>query len=256
MKRVTVFLLIIVFASCSRNNKIGYTVPVVDPTNNYDNRSVGVSANDLLDSARYKVINLDICYVIKHPLPAEVVDDAVKFLARYCNKPGGIFVNERQIPMQGGKLYVNDLITIEKIYRTKFEKAGKNNSDTLGLFILVTEGDYYLENILGVSYKNTSVALFDGIITANSGGAAQPSRETLLSTVLRHEIGHMLGLVNTGTAMQTPHQDEANGKHCDNGQCVMHHSMQTTAAVSALAGNIIPDLDANCRADLKANGGK
>ncbi len=256
MKRLTVLCLIIVFASCSRNNKIGYTVPVVDPTNNYDNRSVGVSANDLLDSARYKVINLDICYAIKHQLPTSVVDDAVKFLGRYCNKPGGIFVHERQIPMQGGKLYVNDLITIEKIYRTKFEKAGRNNVDTLGLFILVTEGDYYLEKVLGVSYKNTSVALFDGIITANSGGTAQPSRETLLSTVLRHEIGHMLGLVNTGTAMQTSHQDEANGKHCDNEQCLMHHKMQTTDGVSALAGNIIPDLDANCQADLKANGGK
>lgn len=256
MKRLTVFLLIIVLASCSRNNKVGYTVPVVDPTNNYDNRSVGLSANDLLSSKKYKVINLDICYVIKHPLPKEVVDDAVDYLGRYCNKPGGVYVHERQIPMQGWKLYVNDLMTIEKIYRTKFEKAGKNGMDTLGLFVLVTEGDYYIENVLGVAYKNTSVALFDGIITNNSGGLTRPSRETVLSTVLRHEIGHMLGLVNTGSDMQTPHQDETHGKHCDNEQCLMYHKMQTTDILSILTDNTIPDLDANCQADLKANGGK
>lgn len=231
-------------------------MPVIDPTNNYDNRSVGLSANDLLSASRYKVINLDICYVKKHQLPQSVVDDAVNFLGRYCNKPGGVFVHEKEIPMQGGKLYVNDLITIEKIYRTKFEKAGKNNIDTLGLFILVTEGDYYIENILGVAYKNTSVALFDGIISANSGGLTQPSRETLLATVLRHELGHMLGLVNTGTEMQTDHQDETHGKHCDNEQCLMYYKVQTTDVLSILAGNIIPDLDANCQADLKANGGK
>lgn len=256
MKRLTIFLLVIVLASCSRNNKIGYTVPVVDPTNNYDTRSVGVSANDLLSAKQYQVINLDICFVDKHPLPQSVIDDAVNFLGRYCNKPGGIYVHTRQIPMQGWKLYVNDLMTIEKIYRTKFEKAGKNGVDTLGLFVLVTEGDYYLENVLGVAYKNTSVALFDGIVTANSGGLAQPSRETLLSTVLRHEIGHMLGLVNIGTAMQTYHQDEANGKHCNNEQCLMYHKVQTTEVLSILTGNTIPDLDDNCKADLRANGGK
>lgn len=256
MKRLIILSFIIVLASCSRNNKIGYTVPVVDPTNNYDTRSVGVSANDLLSSKKYKAINLDICYVIKHPLPESVITDAVNFLGKYCSKPNGVYINERQIPMQGGKLYVNDLITIEKIYRTKFEKAGKNGIDTLGIFILVTEGDYYLENILGVAYKNTSVALFDGIITANSGGLTQPSRETLLSTVLRHEMGHLLGLVNTGSEMQTSHQDDAHGKHCNNEQCLMYYKAQTTDVLSMLIGNTIPDFDDNCKADLRANGGK
>lgn len=256
MKRLTVLLLITILASCSRNNKIGYTVPVVDPANTYDNRSVGLSANDFLSSRTYKAINLDICYVSKHKLPVSVVDDAVNFLSRYCSKPSGIYVHEREIPMQGGDLYVNDLITIEKIYRTKFEKTGKDDIDTLGLFILVTDGDYYIDDVLGVAYKNTSVALFDGIISANSGGLTQPSRETVLSTVLRHEIGHVFGLVNSGSEMQVAHLDNAHGKHCDNEKCLMYYKAQTTELLNIITGDTIPDLDDNCKADLSANGGK
>lgn len=255
MQKLAALLLIIVFASCNRT-KIGYTVPVVDPTNTYDNRSVGVSGKDFLSGSKYKAINVDIVYVAKHKLPATVVDGAVQFLSRYCHKPGGIYIHETEIFQQGGDLYVNDLVTIEKIYRTKFEKAGKNGADTLGLFILVTEADYYQDGILGVAYKNSSIALFDGIITETSGGAGRPSRETLLSAVLRHEIGHVLGLVNAGAEMQTAHQDEAHGKHCNNEQCLMYHKIQTTEVLSVLTGSTIPELDANCEADLRAAGGK
>lgn len=256
MKKLLALSLVVLLVSCNRNNKIGYQVPVVNPTVSYDNRSVGASANDLLSSGKYKAINIEFCYVIKHKLPDSVIRDAVTFLEKYCNKPRGVYVTQQQIPIQGGELYVNDLVTIEKIYRTKYEAKGQSGVDTLGIFVLVTEGDYYQKDILGVAYKNTSLALFDGIISANSDGVGQPSRTTMLSTVIKHELGHLLGLVDAGSEMQNDHLDEAHGKHCDNQQCLMHYKMQTKDILSVLTGDMIPVLDANCEADLKANGGK
>lgn len=256
MKKLLALSLVVLLVSCNRNNKIGYQVPVVNPTVGYDNRSVGVSANDLLSSGKYKAINIEFCYVLKHKLPDSVINDAVDFLTKYCYKPRGIYVTQQQLPNQGGELYVNDLITIEKIYRTKFESTGQNGVDTLGIFVLVTEGDYYEKDVLGVAYKNTSVALFDGIISSNSGGIGQPSRTTVLSTVLKHELGHLLGLVDAGSEMQNNHLDEAHGKHCDNQQCLMYYKMQTKDILSVLLGDNVPVLDANCEADLRANGSK
>ena len=89
---------------------------------------------------------------------------------------------QREISNQGGDLYVNDLLTIEKVYRTQYQKPGGNGADTLGLFIAVTESDYYQKDILGVAYKNTSITLFDGIISQYSGEGDKPTRTTLLST--------------------------------------------------------------------------
>lgn len=256
MKKLLALFTVVAFLSCNRNNKIGYTVPTVNPTQTYDNRSVGVSANDFLSAAKYKVINIQFCHVLRQPFPDSVVDKTVAFLNKYCHKPNGINVSYTQIPLQGGDLYVNDLITIEKIYRDKFETKGEDGIDTVGIFVLLTEGDYYEKNVLGVAYKNSSVALFGGIIEKNSGGLTQPSYADVLTGVLQHEMAHLLGLVNIGTALQSNHQDEAHGKHCNVSGCLMNYQMQTTDILNVFTGGTIPVLDPKCEEDLRANGGK
>lgn len=63
-----------------------------------------------------------------------------------------------------------------------------------------------------------------------------------------------LGLVNLGSTMQTNHQ--ANGSHCNNSSCLMHYASETSDIPGFLITGSIPALDANCRADLAANGGQ
>lgn len=258
MKNYTLIFLFAALAvvSCNKSNT-GYEVPKVDPASTYDNRPVGASANDLLSAEKYKVINLEICYTPEHEVPFVVIDDAIEFLKKYCNKPNGIQVTTKEIPARGGELHENNLSSIERVNRTKYENDGPMSVDTVSIFVFVSEADYYDDNVLGVAYKNTSIAIFDGTISEISGGLAQPSRERVLSTVFRHELGHLLGLVNTGSEMQTPHKDAEHSKHCDNSSCLMYYSMRTKNVVTALLeGNHIPDFDENCMADLKANGGK
>jgi hypothetical protein len=90
----------------------------------------------------------------------------------------------------------------------------------------------------------------------NSGGIGQASRTKLETTVLEHEFGHILGLVDIGSAMQTNHKDPAHGNHCNNTSCLMYYASETTDILGILITGNIPALDANCKADLTANGGK
>ncbi|MBA2563113.1 MAG: hypothetical protein H0V14_09415, partial [Chitinophagaceae bacterium] len=84
--------------------------------------------------------------------------------------------------------------------------------------------------------------------------AGQVTRTQLLTTLLKHEFGHLMGLVDQGSPMQTPHRDFTNGAHCINPECLMYYNIETADA--GILNNPIPSPDANCMADLKANGGK
>ena len=84
-----------------------------------------------------------------------------------------------------------------------------------------------------------------------------PSLEVLETTVVNHEFGHLLGLVNAGSPLQSDHQDTEHGKHCTEQDCLMYYTAETgEGIINMLSGGSVPSLDAQCIADLQANGGK
>ena len=126
----------------------------------------------------------------------------------------------------------------------------------MAAYVIVTDGNYSDPNVLGVAYRNTSLCLFGKKIFDNSGGVGQANRTKLLSTVAEHEFGHLLGLVDLGTAMQTDHKDLSHGNHCNVESCLMYYASETTDLLGFLITGNIPTLDSQCIDDLKANGGK
>lgn len=80
-------------------------------------------------------------------------------------------------------------------------------------------------NVLGVSIGDTRVvAMFKPVI--GDGGAlllGDGVDRFVEQTTMVHELGHALGLVNNGLAMQRDHQDEEHGAHCENDACVMFY---------------------------------
>lgn len=215
-------------------------------------KAVGASANDLLSSNKFKTLNIEIQYVEGFQPQAASIENLRTFLNNLVNKPAGINITQKAIPATGKTtLTVDDISNIEKNNRTVF-----TDGDNIGVYLLFTDGDFSTGNVLGIAYRNTSMCIFGKTIADNSGGFAQPSTTKLESTVAQHEFAHILGLVDIGSAMQTNHKDSNNGSHCNNENCLMYFSVETTDFLGNLITGSIPILDANCRADLKANGGK
>lgn len=224
-----------------------------DPLAQSNELSTGASANSFLSDAFYNRLTVEVLYMPGYAPTENAVNNLRSFLIDHLNKPMGIDVLTREIPSYNQQNYsVNDITTIEAEQRERY-----NANQTIAASLIILDGSFSDNGqVLGVAYKNTSMALFGKTIADNSGGLSQPTRVKLESTVMNHEFGHLLGLVNLGSNMVDNHEDVDHSKHCEDDNCLMYYAAETTEIASFLIGNSIPDLDQNCRNDLIANGGK
>ncbi|HXS56624.1 MAG TPA: hypothetical protein VN726_10915 [Hanamia sp.] len=215
-----------------------------------DYQSLGTAAHNILSAFPYSGLHIEIQYMVGYPPDSASIDNLVNFLKKYINKPDGIQVTQQEIAASGKPvLSIDDIVSIEKKNRTVFSQ-----NNTLAVHILITDGDYDKANILATSYWNTSFCVFGKTVNEDSGSWGFTSLTQLLTTLFEHEFGHLMGLVNQGSPMQTNHIDPANGAHCINPHCLMYYDVEKSTS----GGNLfsVPTLDAECEADLKANGGK
>ena len=245
MKKVLCFLcLTLVFYSCKKQSNDPYSLP-----DSYSNQGLGKSANDLLSAAKYTTLNIQVQYMPGYALDPGTIANVTSYLNSICNKPGGINITQSQIPASGDTMTPNKVAVLEKQNRTAY-----TSGNTISLYIMVTDGYDTSVSILGFSYRNTSICLFGKDIFDHSGGLGELSRVAMESSVLEHELGHIMGLVNLGTLMVAPHQDVAHGNHCSNANCLMYYAIESHTGIGMY--NDIPALDSNCVHDLRANGGK
>jgi hypothetical protein len=213
----------------------------------------GVSPIDFLSSKNYTKLVIEIDYVNGfEPSPASITN-LTNLLQSTINKPSVIDVIKSSIESPGKNVYtLDDIVALEEKYRNEVTKK-----NVITAYILFLDNDYADPNVLGVNYRRSSIAIFEKKIHDLSGGLTQPSRELLETTVEEHEFGHVLGLTNNGTPLQSAHQDEPHGTHCNNKSCLMYYSVETSDVINNLLGsNGAPSFDGACINDLKANGGK
>ncbi|MFI5131292.1 MAG: hypothetical protein ACHQFX_14920 [Chitinophagales bacterium] len=246
---VTLILILSILVGCSKKDSSYVNNP---SASDLHNKPVGASAGDLLASSKYTAVKVEVQYMTGFQPDAGALNHMQSVLSGLVNKPLGISIVTREIPASSNTvLSVNDVIEIEKNNRTAFTSGSE-----LALYVLYTNGNYTENNVLGVAYRNTSVVLFGKKIQDNSGAVGQASRTKLVATVGEHEIGHLLGLVDIGSPMQTNHKDVAHGNHCNNSSCIMYYASETSDILGFLITGNIPSFDANCLADLHANGGQ
>jgi hypothetical protein len=246
MKCIKIFFflsLVLLFSQCKKED--------VAAANSLNKLSIGKSAHDLLSADKYKAMVIQILYMPGNDPDASAINNTLAFLNELVNKPAGISVLTKAIPASGkSTLTLSDIKAIENEHRTVF-----NTGSTIGVCIIYLDGEYSGANTLGIAYLNTSMAVFGPTMKQNSGGINQPSRTRLESIILTHEFGHNLGLVDLGSPMQVNHK-ASNSSHCDVTNCLMYFSTTVGQMGGILNVGPLPALDANCKNDLRANGGK
>lgn len=211
---------------------------------------VGQSAKDLLTGDSFSKLTVEVGYMEGFALTSQAQQKVISFLEGLLNKTSGIEIVQTQIPSQSKENYsAQDLRTIENDSRQLFPSENE-----ITVWVSVVDGKFENESVIGLAYQNLSTSLMGGSISENSGGFNQASRSSIEAAVLMHELGHLLGLVNITTPMVNNHQ--ANGNHCDNSDCLMNFAVETTDLFSLLVTSPIPELDENCKLDLRDNGGK
>ena len=240
--------LILAFAGCSKSDSDDNGN---NPGSYSTNRAVGASAHDMLSAGTYTSVKIELQYMPGFAPDAGAIAHLSSFLGSHLNKPGGIQIVQKEISASGNTtVSIQDVQNIEKQNRTVFTSGSQ-----LGIYILYTNGVFSDNNVLGSSYHNTSLVVYGKKIHDNSGGLGQTSRTKLEATILTHEFGHLLGLVDIGTAMQTNHKDAAHAGHCNNSSCLMYYTAETSDVLGLLVTGNVPSLDANCAADLSASAG-
>lgn len=95
------------------------------------------------------------------------------------------------------------------------------------------------EEVLGLSINNTNIiAVFKPIIETRSD--LYPELAEQINVI--HEVGHAVGLVNSGVSMASNHLDTqsfAGNSHCDNRDCVMYFEFELTEDVDDRLGEIL-----------------
>jgi hypothetical protein len=257
MKRtfsLLIFILLLSVGACSKDDGTENSAAL----NTIANRQqTGSSANDLLSDKKFKSMVIEVVYVTGFEPSTTAINNFVTFLTARTYKPNGISVVKHAISSPGNSPYTDqEIVNIENANRTKY-----NNSDQIAVWAFFADGksskDTETSFILGTAYRNTSFVIFEQTIQQLSDSPFEPSRSLLETTIITHEFGHILGLTNLGTPLQSNHEDTEHPKHCIEKTCLMYWSSESNAGIPNMvsAGNA-PQLDAQCIADLRANGGR
>lgn len=246
-------IIVLVLMSCSSDDSQN------DPLNNTQSNklSVGASANDLLSDTTFSSLVVEVVYVEGFEPSQTAISNFVSFLENRTFKPNGITVQKRAISSPGLTPYTNqEIVAIEDSNRLLY-----NDDNQIAVWAFFADGSSANNTdsgvVLGTAYRNTSFVIYQETIQQLTSGTITNTTPILESTVITHEFGHILGLTNLGTPLQTNHEDLEHPKHCNIESCLMYWKAESgNGVMSMISGGSIPQLDAQCIADLQANGGK
>jgi hypothetical protein len=156
------------------------------------------------------------------------------------------------------ELTVSDLLALADQHRDLADSSTEKTYYLVFVSGNFANGDGVQSGVLGVSIGDTGVvAMFKDVIES-TGSVVVPNLERFVEqSVLIHEMGHALGLVENGVPTVDDHQDTEHGAHCANDRCVMFWLNEGASDMAQFAQDFVINSDAilfddDCLADVDA----
>ena len=218
----------------------------VPPSSAYDDDgSVGTMTRVYLRPAPARSLSIEIDWVNGRDPARSAIDHLTSVLRRECDKPDGITATlGNRIASGRSSWTIADLRALEKANR-----AGHSGGNTATIWVAYVGGSFAANrNALAVTFSASAAVLFrDRIDDAATSLVLEAGIER---SVLLHEAGHMLALVNIGYRSRFNHEDPQHPYHSNNPDSVMYWAVEDISVRNILAGGPPDDFDDADRADL------
>lgn len=214
----------------------------------------GDYAKDYLKDDRYTKIIVEIDYVSNYPPSDEALNTLYDRIDTYTDKEN-IFIDRSDSFQAADTSYsVRDMEELEEKYRNL-----ENTEDTIVIYIIYLNGQFSEDsNVLGLAYSASSFAIFkeriDDIDIPLWARLLGAGTEDFEKSVVVHEFGHLLALVNIGYESNAEHEDAEHPHHCTETDCVMYYAVEGSGIVNMInTGSPTPPNDYcdYCKDDLR-----
>lgn len=213
------------------------------------------AGHDFLSGQPYSKLAVEIDYADGQAPRSSAASLLQQRIQERLNKAGGVTLQQTAFTPTDSSYSVDELRALEAKHRN-----GQTGGDTIVLYVLYLNGHSDLDTsegkVLGVHYGRESIAVFKESVDSSSFLGLGFGSEDLEKSVLIHEFGHALGLVNNGVGMVRPHEDADHPKHSSNQDSVMYWAVENTLGLPLLSTTPPTQFDSDDVADLRAAGGK
>ena len=202
-------------------------------------------AKTFLRSSPATSLTLELDWVSGRDPNASALDHLSSILHRECDKPAGIEIRKSdQIASGRSSWTVEELVALEQRYRS-FHSGGSRAA----IWMVYVDGSFGPnQDALAVSFSATAAAVFrDRLQDASSSLVPESAIER---SVITHEMGHLMALVNIGYTSKYNHEDPQHPHHSNDRNSVMYWAVEDISVRTILRGGPPDDYDTYDRADL------
>ena len=222
MRNITLFLAFVILTSA------GCLDSLKEELVSCENRA-GECRYEILQDDKYSKLHIEINYVSGY----EPSSDALDLLRQRINEvtdKKSVTISQDSFGSTDTSYSLEEILDIEESQRKKFK-----DGDEFVIHILYLNGEFEdNENTLGLAYKGSSFAIFQEKI--EDAAFLFISSEDIEKSVLVHEYGHLLGLVNMGYTSPHDHEDKDHPHHSNNEESVMYWAVESQDFYNQLDG--------------------
>ena len=199
---------------------------------------------EILQDNNYSKLHIEINYVTDNSPDSDAIDILKKRIQEVSDKTS-ITVSQSAFGSTDDSYSLEEIIDIEKNERERFK-----SDDTFVIHILYLNGEYQdNDKTLGLAYTGSSFVLFKEKIEDASFLLISPA--DIEKSVIVHEFGHLLGLINNGYKSPHDHEDSQHPNHSNNEESVMYWAIESQDIGNQLDGEPPNEFDADDIDDLR-----